>query len=536
MDATLSLPRSSATPWRFTFLIKLLALVTLVALADRLFYMAGAVGATLGIFVFALLFSIVALRPDVRRHRAALIAAGAAAWCAFWLVDDPGLLGLGLSWIALSLMVLLPRAARFGSGLRWAQRLALHSVAMPVRPFQDLGRLARARKRRPGRINLPGAAAMLILPVFGSALFLALFAQANPLIGDALGGLDPFAFLRGLSPLRILFWLLVAGLIWRLLSPRLLLRRSRAASWEPALDMPGISMASVTISLVAFNVVFALQNGLDLAFLWTGAPLPEGMTLAEYAHRGAYPLIGTALLAGLFVLVTTRPGTAMANSLLVRRLVYAWIAQNVFLVASTMLRTIDYIEAYLLTELRIEALIWMGLVALGLVLICLRLALGKTSAWLINANLLAASLVLLASAAIDYDRIAAGWNVRHAREVGGRGSAIDLCYLNQMMDPALLPLIELEGRRLRPELRERVTWLRNLATDRLEARQERWDGWDWRGARRLAAARETVAARKLPRYRAQPRQCDGKPHLRVEVAPPAPAPVPPQPLTAAKGR
>ena len=57
-----------------------------------------------------------------------------------------------------------------------------------------------------------------------------------------------------------------------------------------------------------FQAVFALQNGLDLAFLWSGAPLPDGMTLAEYAHRGAYPLIATALLAGLFVLVTLRPG------------------------------------------------------------------------------------------------------------------------------------------------------------------------------------------------------------------------------------
>ena len=63
----------------------------------------------------------------------------------------------------------------------------------------------------------------------------------------------------------------------------------------------------MTLSLAAFNLIFALQNGLDIFFLWSGAPLPEGMTLAEYAHRGAYPLIATALLAGLFVLVTMRP-------------------------------------------------------------------------------------------------------------------------------------------------------------------------------------------------------------------------------------
>jgi hypothetical protein len=375
-----------------------------------------------------------------------------------------------------------------------------------------------------------------VLPIIGTGLFLILFAAANPLIESALSGFDPFAFLH-FSPLRIIFWCLIGLLVWRLLSPRLMLRGPAFESGIDWLDLPGISLASVTISLVAFNALFALQNGLDLAFLWSDAPLPEGMTLAEYAHRGAYPLILTVLLAGGFVLVTTRPGTAIGESPLIRRLVYVWIGQNVFLVASNMLRTIDYIEAYLLTELRIEALLWMALVALGLVLICVRLSLGKTSAWLINANLAAAALVLAASAALDYDRVAAGWNVDHAREVGGRGSAIDLCYLGQMTDSALLPLIELESRPIPPELRGRVSWLRNLTMQRLEMRQADWQSWDWRGARRLAAAREQVAARRLPRFRADhDRQCDGKLHPRVEVAPAPTAPLPPQALTAGEGR
>ena len=534
MEAILTSSRIPAGPWRFTFWCKLLALAALIALADRLFYLADAAGATLGVFVLALLLTALALRPDLRRSRAALVAAAAAGWFGFWLVDDPGPLGLVLAWIALTMAVLLPKAAAFGNGLRWALRLFLHGLATPIRPLQDLGRLARVRRRSPERLNLWSLASTLILPVLGTGVFLLLFTAANPLIESALSGLDPLAILR-FSPLRLFFWGFIGLLTWRLLSPRLMLRGRAVQSDVDWLDVPGVGTASVTVSLVAFNALFALQNGLDLAFLWSGAPLPEGMTLAQYAHRGAYPLIGTALLAGAFVLVTTRPGTQMGQNRLIRRLVYLWIAQNLFLVASTMLRTIDYIEAYLLTELRIEALIWMALVGVGLVLICLRLALGRSSVWLINANMAAAALVLGASAAIDYDRIAAGWNVRHAREVGGRGSAIDLCYLGQMTDSALLPLIELESRPLPPELRGRVSWLRNLATQRLEARQADWQGWDWRGARRLAAAREAVATRRLPRFRAGPdRQCDGRPHPRMEVA--LPAPVPAQPLTAAKGR
>jgi hypothetical protein len=67
MEAVLRRTRSAIAPWRFTFLIKLLALAALVALADRLFYRADDVGATLGVFVLALLVSLIALRPEVRR-------------------------------------------------------------------------------------------------------------------------------------------------------------------------------------------------------------------------------------------------------------------------------------------------------------------------------------------------------------------------------------------------------------------------------------------------------------------------------------
>jgi hypothetical protein len=127
-----------------------------------------------------------------------------------------------------------------------------------------------------------------------------------------------------------------------------------------------------------------------------------------------------------------------------------------------MLRTFDYIEAYSLTRLRIAALLWMALVAIGLVLICVRLWRRKSAAWLINANLGFALLALSACSLVDLGAVAAAWNVRHAREAGGRGVRLDLCYLNALGPSALLPLIELESRPIAPRFRERVSWTRNL--------------------------------------------------------------------------
>jgi hypothetical protein len=153
----------------------------------------------------------------------------------------------------------------------------------------------------------------------------------------------------------------------------------------------------------------------------------------------------------------------------------------------------------------------MVLVAVGLILICWRILRQRSGGWLINANVAAASLLLAACAFVDLGSVAARWNVAHAREVGGRGAGLDLCYLNALGGSALVALTELESRPLPPALRERVAWTRNLTLDRLETDQVDWHGWTWRGDRRLDFARARMAERHLARFHAGLRQCDGTP-------------------------
>jgi hypothetical protein len=274
--------------------------------------------------------------------------------------------------------------------------------------------------------------------------------------------------------------------------------------------------------------VFALQNGLDIAFLWSGAPLPKGVTLADYAHRGAYPLIVTALLAGLFVLVFLRPGSQTAGRRWPRILVTAWVAQNLLLVASTALRTLDYIGAYSLTRLRIAALAWMALVAVGLALICWRLLRARSASWLINANVLAAGLVLTACTAVDLGSVAAAWNVHHAREAGGGGEPLDLCYMHQLGGSAVVSLAELEQRPLPVEFRQRVDAVREASIDHLLASRVTWRGWTWRDTRRLARVRALAGALPPHRWDGRPRDYCGAP---LPMPPPAQLTAPPQPGT-----
>ena len=508
----LTAPARAAAPSRlrlrrFSFVQKIVLAFALVALADHLFFFQRA-GSTLGLFAAALLVAILVATPAIGRSRAALVAAAAALLFVALLGDDPSLLAAFLFLTAAALAVLLPRTGAFDDGWRWAKRLFIHAFLTPIAPMFDLFRLRSARRRR-GPARIAAILPLLALPILGTALFLALFSAANPLIADAFARVDLMVVIGGLSIVRMAFWAGMAILVWSLLRPPRILLAPRSAG-EAERVLPGVTPASIALSLAAFNLVFALQNGLDIAFLWSGAALPGAMTLAAYAHRGAYPLIATALLAALFVLLTLRPGSPTGESPPVRRLVYVWIAQNVVLVASTMLRTLDYIEAYSLTRLRICALVWMALVAVGLVLICVRLWRRKSAPWLINANLAAALIALTACSAVDLGALAARWNVRHAREVGGAGVRLDLCYLNALGPSALLPLVELESRPIGPRFRERVSWTRNLVMDRLGTTQGDWHGWTFRNARRSAEAKRLIAERRLPRVSADIRGCDGR--------------------------
>ncbi|WP_294235654.1 DUF4173 domain-containing protein [uncultured Sphingomonas sp.] len=472
------------TSRRFTFGIKLIGAAALVGLAHLFFY-GEEPGWTLGGFALAWTVLLLLLRPDVRASRLARVAVAMATLFGVMLVDNPGPLKWLLFGVSIGMATLLP-LRQFDDAMHWAGRLFAHGLGSLVAPFRDAARIARARRRRPGRRAI-AVAAMLVVPVLGSALFLTLFAQANPLIEQAFASVR----LPGLSDLtaRILFSLLFLVMIWSSLRPRrTLLPQGFIARPGPA-SLPPIGRATLILSLATFNLIFAVQNALDLAFLWSGAPLPHGVTLADYAHRGAYPLIVTALLAGGFVLVAGR-----SRDRLVRRLIVLWVAQNILLVASSILRTVDYIAAFGLSGWRIAALAWMGLVALGLALIVWRMLRGRSARWLVNANALAAGVVLTAGCASDLGAIAASWNVAHARSAAD----IDLCYLDGLGPSALLPLIALERRAAGPILRDRTRILIASTLAQLESEQADWHSWTWRNARRLSAARTLVGRRPKP--------------------------------------
>jgi len=271
---------------RYSFLTKMTFVVPLIAAADALFH--GEVGSWLGGLMLAWTVVLIIARPALRRGPV-LVAAAAASIFGLVAVDSPGLLGWTMFWVAISIAALLPRAQGFDDAWRWAVRVAAHGVTGPFTPLIDLVRLFRPRPQR-GRMTARALAAMLALPLAMGVVFVALFASANPLIAHA------FAAIRLPSIGEIAFWLAMLALFWPAFRPSRWATRIVSALPDTEMTLPGASTPSVLIALGLFNAIFAVENGLDIAFLWSGAPLPAGTTMANYAHQGAYPLIATAIL------------------------------------------------------------------------------------------------------------------------------------------------------------------------------------------------------------------------------------------------
>nr|WP_233286863.1 DUF4173 domain-containing protein [Bradyrhizobium oropedii] len=237
---------------------------------------------------------------------------------------------------------------------------------------------------------------------------------------------------------------------------------------------------TISRSLILFNLLFSIQTILDLIYLWGNGTLPADVTYASYAHRGAYPLIITALLAASFVLVTMRPGGPAERSRVMRSLVYLWIGQNVLLVISAMLRLDLYVQIYLLTYWRIATFVWMLLVVLGLVLILVRIVQRRSNEWLIHANLVTLAIVLYTCSLTNFAAIIADYNIGHSREASGSGVNLDMDYLIRL-GPQALPAID-RGLQLH-SFDPNLVYRRNCLVQEQREQMTSWRSWGFRSWR-----------------------------------------------------
>jgi hypothetical protein len=420
-----------------------LALAGLIALFTGYVSQRGLPG-SVAIIGIAVLFILLAAAQFKRGWtRATLVAAAINVVALLAVALEPGPLNLSVMWFSLAGFALVQQGV-LPSNILLLARTALRSLLNAPLGFIREMKIIRAIRNR-GRLH-PRLVTLanVLLPLAAISIFGLLLMTANPLIESAVTQIS-----WGNSLDFLLTWMPLATGIAFLLSRAVLGIRplkneagpEETVIWRAQYFMP----VPVIITLLALNGMFLAENILDLEYIWSGSALPAGMNYAEYVHRGSYTLIATAILAGALVIFALQPGSRSEASAPVRWLVYLWTAQNVFLVASSAKRTLSYIDAYGMTLWRLSGLIWMGLVAAGLIFIAARVITRRSNPWLINVNLGTAFAVLLTCGLIDFRAIVANWNVSRALQQISPTSTIqtldlDTSYLREL-GPSAIPAL-----------------------------------------------------------------------------------------------
>ncbi len=379
-----------------------------------------------------------------------------------------GLCGLGLFWAPGGYAAALALASLFCFRLlcreetadtavgRWFLKVAVLLFSFPFEALYQIRQGSRNLNEAKGIVSRVIRGMLLwILPILGSLLFLAFFSEANPILERWVDAcIERLKQIHFPSAGRCLFWCFCAAVtlaatgfsLWQKIYPEFL-QNPVQGTFRELPDAASRMLAKImTRGLLLFNLLFLVQNLLDVEYLWAGAKLPDGMSYAEYAHRGAYPLIVTALIAGFLTLLTFSGKCRAPEWKHARILVYLWLGQNVFLVASSLLRLGKYVAVYSLTHLRFAAALWMMLVGIGLCLILCKILREKSLRWLFWANGIQLLVLFLFVLFFDRSGFIAEYNFAHCREIAGptkegiEPAPLDRRYLVRLL-PSSLPVL-----------------------------------------------------------------------------------------------
>ena len=413
-------------PAREVFQSSFVGLILLVVLADFLFW-GYRPGVSLGLFAVAV-FAVAALRK--KSGRRVIKPALLMVFSTLPILEHVQALSVGILMIG-GLCSIAWLYASQNRGVGW-----IISGAVKLAAFLPLGgikacltalRNLRARSGLVGGHHGIGSKAFWLrwsLPIGGSLILGSLLLSANPVLETAVLKIFQFDLDIANTAPRNMLWGGICLLIWPLLNPPA--PQSPISVSLPRTNMKfGLNGASVLRSLIVFNIILGVQSMLDISILLGNGALPEGMTYATYAHRGAYPLMVTAVLAGIFA-VASRPYLQEHNAL--QPLLILWVGQNIMLSFSAMLRLDLYIGEYGLTYLRTYASIWIGLVGVGLVVVLWHVWRERPSVLLV-ARLAAMGFgTLYLSAFINFAGIIASTTLARGTET----ESVDWLYLCQL--------------------------------------------------------------------------------------------------------
>ncbi|HVD98036.1 MAG TPA: DUF4153 domain-containing protein [Cytophagaceae bacterium] len=340
------------------------------------------------------------------------------------------LYGNTLSVIAniVSLSLVAAFSVERNSSLFFAAIHALYSyLASVIFMIKDWIRIQKSK------INQPTAKSfklfMFTIPFFVFLVFFFLYRESNPLFKNFTSQLNVDFITWAWIQFTFLGFILLYGYFYHRPLASLANRDLRAQSrlfrenfstnnntlWGININLSN-ELSTGIILFALLNILLLVVNVLDFQYVWLSHSLPEGMSFSESVHQGTDMLITSILLAVLIILIYFRGNLNFYTSgKTIRLLAYCWVAQNAFMILSTMLRNHLYIQEYSLTYKRIGVYVYLLLCLIGLVTTFIKIMQAKSNWYLFRANSWLFYAVLVLSAAFSWDRIITEFNLAHSK-------------------------------------------------------------------------------------------------------------------------
>jgi len=270
---------------------------------------------------------------------------------------------------------------------------------------------------------------LIIIPVAIVILFLIIYSQASSVfyrqfeeVFNAIG-----EFIRSINFLfvvMIIFGLVVGNALfmksWAVglhsndLKSTDSLFRTKKRHFTP-FKTNGLKMQFLSgiVLLGSLNVLILYFNILDFIFLWFGFKW-DGSFLKEFVHEGTWLLVFSVFLSAAIALFFFKGNlNYFSKNKWLKRLTIAWIAQNIVMTISVMLRNYWYINYFGLAYKRIAVLFFLLLTMVGLITIIIKILNKKSSFYLWRVNGLALVFVLALTTCLNWDLHIAKFNFKH---------------------------------------------------------------------------------------------------------------------------
>lgn len=393
------------------------------------------------------------------------------------------------------------------STLGAAGQLLYNFASVPVAFFEGIGTALPqkgASRRGFGWLKLS------LLPLAVLFLFFQIYREANPRFEDLTSGFmgrlaEMFErFFTGIFTAHALFLLVMAylmgGVLLRLapgfvgeveakLKDALDRVRSRRPRWKAPLGLNALErerrMGMVLLVLV--NALLAVENVIDIDWVWFNFEVPAGFSLKQFVHEGTWLLILSILLSMAILLRLFRrnlnfhPGATW-----LKRLALLWVLQNTILGISVFLRNAHYIGFHGLAYKRIGVIVFLALVLIGLVTLAWKIHRTRSTFYLLRVNGWAAVAVLALLTCFNWDTIIVKYNLGHPNP--GEIDTDNYLALSDKVLPLLYAHQQDVSRQMEKHRANSVRWTETQDPEvfkegldrKTRAFIERWEKADWR--------------------------------------------------------